>query len=275
MNKFFLKTIGFYINSIGLLFPAYAAKVAIKLFSTPRKGRLKPHQIDYLNAAIQEDLFYDNIRIKTYHWKGSKSTILLVHGWESNTHRWKELIELLKTCDYNIVALDAPAHGASGNTLFNALLYSECINTTALRYNPDVIIGHSVGGMSTVFFQHKYQYPSIKKLALLGAPANFTGIFKNYVDMMSYSKKVDKGLTNYVKKHFNHPPEYFSTAHFSKTLKAKGLIIHDEKDTIIPFSDSLLIDKHYDNASLIKTTGLGHKLKSNEVYQYILDFINA
>ena len=50
----------------------------------------------------------------TYRWLGKKETILLAHGWESNSFRWKDLIVKLDTAlDYNVIALDAPAHGRS------------------------------------------------------------------------------------------------------------------------------------------------------------------
>ena len=64
----------------------------------------------------------------TYYWEGNNKTILLAHGWESNSFRWKNLITELQRYGYSIVALDAPAHGDSGSKMFNAILYSEFIN---------------------------------------------------------------------------------------------------------------------------------------------------
>src|SRR6056300_562050 len=96
MEKFLIKFFGNLINSIAFFCPAYAGQIAVKLFSTPRKGKLEPEQKNYLKSASQNTLHYKDLNIKTYHWKGTKETILLVHGWESNSARWKELIALLK-----------------------------------------------------------------------------------------------------------------------------------------------------------------------------------
>ena len=275
MEKIIPKIIGTVINFISYFSSKYAAKLALDLFSTPKKGKTSPKAETYLKTAIHGYVKFEDLSIKTYHWKGEKSTILLAHGWESNSYRWKDLIEILKQKKHNIVSLDAPAHGNSDGKLFNALLYAECINLVVKKFNPQTIIGHSVGGMATIFFQHKYQIKSIDKLVLLGAPADFVGIFNRYELMMNYNKRVSKALENYILKHFNHLPEYFSSANFSKKITQRGLIIHDKKDRIIPYKDGLKFKQNYTNATFIATKGFGHGLKSNLVYNHILDFLNA
>ena len=274
MSEFLPKIIGAFINLIAYFSPKLSAKLAIDLFSTPQKGKTTPKESEYLETAVQDYIQFENITIKTYNWKGNKDTVLLAHGWESNSFRWKDLITLLQKENYNIIALDAPAHGNSGGKYFNALLYSECINLVVKKFDVHTIIGHSVGGMATIFFQHKYQLKSIQKLVLLGAPADFIGVFDRYESMMGYNKRVSKALKKYVLKHYNHLPEYFSPAIFSKDILAKGLIIHDKKDRIIPYKDGLKFKQNYTNATFIATKGYGHGLKSERVYQHILDFLN-
>ena len=275
MHNFILKTIGFLLNFINCFSSIFAGKLAILLFSSPQKVRLKNINSSFLKSANQSVLKYENISIMTYHWKGTKDTILLAHGWESNTHRWKDLIEQLIVLDYNVVALDAPAHGNTSGKKFNTILYSECINVVAKKFNINTIIGHSVGGMATVFLQHKYQLKSVNKLVLLGAPSNFVGVFDRYTKMMGYNTRIENAMNKYVLEKYNHLPEYFSAANFSKEITSKGLIIHDKKDRIIPYSDALDFQKKYSNAKLITTTGFGHGLKSEEINTYIKDFLNA
>src|SRR5690606_33580028 len=167
MNKYLPQIIGSSINAISHMSTPFAVHLAFQLFSRPQR-KAKKMNVEFLNTSIQKELYFQDIRIMTYQWVGKKETILLVHGWESNTSRWKKLIERLKALDYNIIALDAPAHGHSGGKLFNAVLYSECIHTVAKETHPSIIIGHSVGGIATVISQHKYNFPSVKKLVLLG-----------------------------------------------------------------------------------------------------------
>lgn len=274
MKQIIPKSIGVIINFISIFSPRNAGRIAIKLFSSPRRKRLKEIEKDFLETAFIEDLKYDNITIMTYRWLGKKDTILLAHGWESNSVRWKDLIIKLTALDYNVIALDAPAHGRSGGKTFNAIIYSECINLVVKKFNAKIIIGHSVGGMATTFFQHKYQLPSVEKLILLGAPSNFVGVFERYVKMMGYNKRITQSINNIIYERYNIKPEHFNAARFSETIAAQGLLIHDKFDTIIPYSDAEDFKNFYKNSQLITTEGFGHGLKSDAVDEHILDFVS-
>ena len=245
------------------------------MFASPRKSRYTEKQRIIVESAFFEELSYKGQDIATYRWKGKGKTILLAHGWESNASRWSYILNELKAQGYNIIALDAPAHGRSGGKQFNALLYSEYINVVSEKHQPEVIIGHSVGGMATVFFMHKYQLHSVKKLVLLGAPAHFTGVFSRYKSMMGYNKRVSNGLDAIVFERFGKPVDYFSAANFTKAIEAEGLIIHDKKDKIIPFEDALLFANRYQNSKLIETEGFGHGLKDKSLTPKIIEFING
>ena len=276
LNKAVPTTVGALINGASIISGKYAAAKALSLFATPRKGLVNKYQASFLNTASIKKLNYNGYSIMTYNWKGNGKTVLLSHGWESNTSRWKKLIKLLQDKNFNVVALDAPAHGKSESKKFNAILYSEYINVVSRHYKPEIMIGHSVGGMASIFYQNKYQSENLEKIILLGAPSEFKTILKNYTDLLKYNTKVVKSLNKLIEDTFGSPPSAFSTAKFAKSLNGvKGLIIHDRKDNIIPFSDAELIHKNFKNSELISTNGLGHSLNSPVVYSQILGFINS
>lgn len=267
--------IGTYLNALSYISKTYAANKAILLFSKPQKGKITEDHKDFLETAFQEELKFEKYPIMTYRWLGKKSTILLVHGWESNTVRWKNLILNLKQKNYNVVALDAPAHGYSGSKIFNAILYSEFIHKASKHFKPQIIIGHSVGGMATVFCQNKYHLECVQKLILIGVPSEFTGVLKRYTDMLGYNQRIIKQINAVVVERFGAEPSAFSTAKFLETISSKGLIIHDEDDKVIPYEDALQIKSSFKDSTLITTKGLGHSLNNETVASYIYDFIEA
>lgn len=273
MASVLVKLVGTYINALSYVSKSYAANTALILFSKPRKGKITEVQAAFLETSIKEKLCYQSKEIMTYQWAGSKETILLVHGWESNSGRWKPLINHLKKEDYNIIALDAPAHGNSGSKHFNAIMYSEFIHVVAKKFKPSIIIGHSVGGMATIFFQNKYQFKSIEKLVLLGAPSDFKDVLKRYTDMLGYNKQVIDQINLLIERRFGAPPESFSTATSCKTITAESLIIHDKHDDIIPYEDAIHIKNSFKNSKLITTKNLGHSLNHKTVTSYISEFI--
>ena len=274
MGSFVIKSIGSALNATSLISSKYASKKAINLFASPRKGRYNDDQKRIIETAFYEEIKHNNLEIATYRWVGKGKTILLAHGWESNSSRWDYILADLKAQDYNIIALDAPAHGRSDGKQFNAILYAEYISVIVKRFQPDVLIGHSVGAMASVFSLHNYQLPSIKKLVLLGSPAHFTGVFERYKRMMGFNKKISNGLDSIILERFNQPVSYFSTADFTESIEAQGLIIHDKKDRIIPYEDGQLIANRFKNSKFISTTGFGHGLKDASLTPKIIQFIN-
>lgn len=275
MSSFIVKSIGGALNASSIISTKFAAKRAINLFASPRKGRYNDYQKQIINSAFFEETRYNNMDIATYRWVGKGKTVLLAHGWESNTSRWNYILKDLQAQDYNIIALDAPAHGRSDGKQFNAILYSEFIATIIKKFQPEVLIGHSVGGMASVFSLHNHELPSIEKLVLLGAPAHFTGVFDRYKSMMGFNKRISKGLDSIILDRFKQPVSYFSTANFTESIAAKGLVIHDKKDQIIPYEDGQLIANRYKNAEFVTTSGFGHGLKDESLTPKIIDFINA
>ncbi|MGB0456466.1 MAG: alpha/beta hydrolase [Flavobacteriaceae bacterium] len=272
MNEFIPKFVGQCLNFLSFFNTSLASKWALNLFSAPLKGRLKaPHPT--LEKAKKEVFYYNNIPIQTYHWQGKKDTVLLVHGWESNSGRWKNIIQRLQQEEYNIVALDAPAHGASGSSSFNAILYSKFITVVSKNFKPNFFIGHSVGGMAISFFLKNNNYTFGEKVVFLGVPSGFPGILNNYIKLMGYNTKISEGLELCIQRKFNQPSTYFNTSHFIKHMDSKGLIIHDENDSVIPFSDAIEIQSNFKNSRLVSTKGLGHGLKGKQVIDHIIDFL--
>jgi pimeloyl-ACP methyl ester carboxylesterase len=259
---------------LGFLFPKKAARFAYQIFSQPRIGKLTRENIPaILEFSRQEIVDYKHHKIQTYTWQGNKNVILLVHGWESNATRWKKLLPYLIKTGSTIVALDAPAHGLTSGKEFNAILYSEFIKVIVDKVQPYGIIGHSVGGMSSYFYQYKHQNPNVKKLVLLGAPSDLRVIFSNYVALLSLNSRMSNALENYFEQKFQLKLNDFSGQKFCPEIKTKGFVIHDIKDKIVDFSEGEKIRKAYKNALFIRTKGYGHSLHKDDLYEEISEFL--
>tara|TARA_R110002049_G_scaffold993_11_gene7259 strand:- start:42649 stop:43467 length:819 start_codon:yes stop_codon:yes gene_type:complete len=269
------KIVGFLLNILSFFSSESAARIALELFSIPRKGQVTDEQATFLETAYKEILFYGNNEITTYNWLGNRGTILLIHGWESNAGRWSELIINLQNKDFNVVAMDAPAHGNSGSTIFNVALYAEFINVVSNHFRPTVMIAHSMGGMATAFSISKYQNESVQKLILLGVPCKYTDVVTRYTNMMHYNKHIILQLNKVLIERLGGPYESFSTAKNLENVYAEVLIIHDETDNIIPYSDAILIKNSLENSKFITTKGLRHSLKDKSVNSQIEEFIHS
>lgn len=268
-----VKSVGFYINTLSYIAPKKSFALAYKLFSEPRKGKIKPNAIPRtLQKAEQETHIHNQHQFQTYKWNGNEDVILLIHGWESNASRWKKLLNHLKKTGKTIIAIDGPAHGMSSGKEFNVPTYAEFIDKIVQKYNPKIVIGHSIGGNAITYFQAHYKH-NFEKIVLLGSPSDFKVILDNYIKMLSLNKRVHQSLIDYTKQRFNITIEDFSAAKFMKDAKISGLIAHDVHDTVVLFEEGKKISNTWKVAEFVETKGLGHSMHDAYLYQTIVDFI--
>lgn len=270
------KIIGSQINTISIWSKRAAARKAFLVFCTPRGGRIKEDQKTFLDDAKDQQIkILDNVTVQTYRWEGSGPTVLLIHGWESNAYRWFKLVEELQAKNYNIIAFDAPGHGNSTGKILNVPLYTACVQTVSEHYKPYTHIGHSIGGLTTVYHYYKHQPAHIEKLVILGAASELSVIMKDYQRLLGMKNGVMKALDHLIQERFGFSIDEFSGFAFAKAITIPGLIIHDKLDKITPVEASRGIHKNWKNSTYIETSGLGHSLYQNEVRNNILKFIKS
>lgn len=269
------KLIGLQLNILYHVNPKKAFQKAYLLFCTPRRGSVKPDEEDFLNSAKQEILKVCGQHIQTYHWPGKGKSILLAHGWESNSFRWKPLIERLQLAQYNIYSLDAPAQGNSSGEILQIPLYADCLKEAIERYQTEVLIGHSMGAMTCVYEQYCKVDLDIKQMVLLGPPSELHFLINDFQRLLQLKPKFMKGFENFFKVKLGYTFDEFSIAKFAKNLPQKALIIHDEFDKIAPYAASKAIHQNWQNSILYTTEGAGHALNNAEIYRKILQFLKA
>ncbi len=275
LEKYLPVLIGKYFQFLFIFYPKKAVRKAYVLFCTPRKGRILPEQEDFLEDAEDEKILIGETKIQTYRWPSMGETILMVHGWESNTHRWKTLILKLHKKGYNIIAFDAPAHGNSSGKILNVPLYTECLQKIIELYRPNHLVGHSVGGMTTIFHQYSYPNPEVQKMVVLAPPSELSRIMKGYQRVLKLSPKFMKALNQHFKDKHNFYFEEFSVSDFAKKITNNGLLIHDKYDDIAPYREAKTIGKNWSNVQFITTENYGHSLFFEEVDNMIIDFLKA
>ncbi len=273
IQSFLPKLMGLRLMTLYKINPEKAVYKAFKLFCTPRGGFVKPHQKDFLNAHKAKQIRFKKIKIQTYRWKGSGAKVLLLHGWDSHTYRWKDLVKHLKSKDYDIMAFDAPAQGYSEGHLLSVPIYNEVLNTIFDEFSPQIIVGHSMGGMTAIFNQHQKSNPDIKKMVLLGAPSNLKRIMDGFQKILNLSDKFMAATEQYFKKRYGFLFAEFNSKIFARSIKIPTLIIHDKYDKIVPYNEATEIHDAIENSTLMITEGAGHSLHKERIYLSILHFI--
>ncbi|RZJ74493.1 MAG: alpha/beta hydrolase [Flavobacterium sp.] len=268
------KSIGFYINILSYINPKKATRLAYKFFSEPREGRLLKDSLPaVLQDADAEMITYNDAIFQVYTWPGNETKVLLVHGWESNTSRWEDFMPYLRKSGCTIIAIDAPGHGLSSGNEFNIPRYGEFISVVADKVKPQYLIGHSLGGATALYYQSHHPDNSIEKLVILGAPCDLSTIVTNYIGMLGLNDRVFRLMEKHFADNFKIKTKEFSGSLFASRIKIKGLLAHDEDDTIVSFKEGQKIAAAWPDAEFIVTKGLGHSMHDDRLYSRISAFL--
>lgn len=273
MNKLLPKLIGLKFKLQYIFNKEKAVSEAFDLFCTPRKGKTKPYELQFLKTAIQQTVKLANHSVKLYEWKGTAGTVLLLHGWDSNSYRWKSLIEKLQEQNFHILTIDAPAHGLSNGKILNVPLYTECLKDLLELYPIDILVGHSIGAMTTIYFEKKYKCLDRIPIIALGPPSELYLFFHQFRKMLGLSKRFMKALEKQLHNRFGFYPKEFSIARFARELNADGLLVLEKNDPLAPYQFSKRIADKWKNCELITVEGVGHSLKHPDIDNKILNFI--
>ncbi len=275
LNKYIPLAYGQYFNLLSFFSGRKTAERAFEVFCTPRKGKVLPVQKSFLENAKDDILKTKDVFIQTYRWQGDGATLLLMHGWESNTFRWRNFIDKLQKEGFNIIAFDAPGHGHSSSPVLNLPLYSDCAQKVIETYRPKYIIGHSLGGMTMIYNQYKNENPGVEKLVSLAAPSELSDFMRQFKNTLGLSNRLMIHLESYFTKRFGFKFAEFSSRAFAKSVFKKGLLIHDELDAVAPISSSQQVHDNWKNSILIKTKGLGHSLHQDKVRNQVIEFLKS
>lgn len=278
MQKFItlllVKSLGLYINVISYVAPKAALRMAYKFFSEPRAGRLKKDQLpDILKEAKAEIITHNDFIFQAYIWPGNTTKVLLVHGWESNASRWELFLPYLKKAGATIIAVDAPAHGLSSGHEFTMPQYGEFIDIVVKKFEPQYIVGHSVGGATSLYYLSHYPDSTIEKAVILGAPCDLNTLLHNYAGMLSLNLNVIQLLKKHFFEHFKIKTHEFSGSVFASKITIPGLLAHDLKDEVVSFKEGKKIADAWPSAEFIITRGLGHSMHNQKLYNKIYSFL--
>lgn len=275
LKKFLTKLKGSQLNILYEVVPDKAVNESFKLFLTPRKGRINAIAEDFLNTASEtEQITVDQHHIQIYIWKGGPRKVLLVHGWESNTFRWKALIEKLLKQDFTVISLDAPAHGNSDGEFSNVPVYGKAVVNLIEKHKIQFAVGHSLGGFTLLFQQYEGGISSLKKMVLLAPAIEMENIVKGFQNTLGLKQPLIEDFEKRFEKEYHYNLAEFSVLNLLEKSEIPTLFIHDREDKIVSYKESESLVEQWDNAELMLTDGLRHSLRSEAVSDAVVEFLD-
>lgn len=265
----------FWLGAYG--WPRLAAKQAFDLFITPRIKVSKPlppifKQAENLTLTDSGD------RCQGWRWnQGGNTRILILHGFSSSARNFGHLIVDLVKQGAEVIAFDAPAHGASEGKKIHSLRYRGFIQAIRQQWGPfDGYIAHSFGGLSISLALEEIAPRSTEKLVLI-APATET---RSALDQLKSTLKLRPNIMQHIdriiEQKSGHPVAWFSVNRVVAELPIQTYWVHDRSDEITPLSDTTPTREQAANHVRFRITeGLGHRriYRDQTVCREILDFL--
>ncbi|KRT15689.1 hypothetical protein ASU31_11910 [Pedobacter ginsenosidimutans] len=220
-----------------------------------------------------------NVTINCFSWGNGRRKVLLTHGWASKALDFYELIvELQKIDDLEIIAFDAPGNGSSISEFSNLMLYAESVKSIALNYTqPDVLIGHSLGGMANVIaLQELGLTPDL--LISIAPLIRLKENFEQSLDSVNIGNKDQDIFFSNFAKEFPVPASHFNlTELYQLGSDLNHFLAFDPADHISPYPFLKEFLDKYPAISSKSFEDVGHYkiLRSVEVIEDIVDRISA
>lgn len=270
-----------YVRWLGRLMPAAAARRATDIFSYTRVYNQKPPQdVTPLGARRFVIEGAEGVR-HGYLWGEGERTILLLHGWGTDSSSMYSFVRSLQKRNYRVAAFDAPAHGVSDGTIGTMTAYKKAIMAAITSLGGvDGIIAHSLGSLTSVAALSELPVTpgmrEVKAICLMAPPCTLPDVMTRWSNgFLQLSERVRREMDVELARRNGVPVQYWDITQLGRKLTIPMLVLHDPQDTVVPFCDSEQIVKALPVATLIQTPKAGHVriLSDAKIVEQVAQFL--
>jgi pimeloyl-ACP methyl ester carboxylesterase len=201
--------------------------------------------------------------------------VLLAHGWGGNAAQMRGFVFPLLQAGFRVIAYDQPAHGVSEGRLTGLPDFADVLGEVATYYgNVQGVIAHSLGGAGAALALAwgKVHY---RRIVLVSPPSDLVGYSRRFARWYWMPEPVRKAMQKAIEERYGVLWEDIEVPRVAPRLKAQALVIHDRDDRLMPWTHGAKVARHWPDARLLSTEGLGHRriLADETVTRSAADFI--
>ena len=163
---------------------------------------------------------------------------------------------------YEVLAFDAPSHGASDGSYTNAIEYSDMIKKAVDLYGPiQSFIGHSFGGIAVCLAMEAMPHDANTKIVLIAPATETSTAIDGAFSMLGIrNERLRKEMDDLIFDKTAKTTAWYSIRRAMNNIKASVLWFHDEDDDVTPLNDALKVkEDNHSNIEFVITKGLGHR----------------
>ena len=243
-------------RTIGPWTPAPAARLAETLFFTPPRGRSARVEA-VVRTGRRRDVQRGDQRIATWRW-GSGPRIVLLHGWGGRAGQLGAFVQPLVGAGYEVVALDAPGHGASEGRLSSMVDFADVLGVLSKETGGlHGIVAHSLGAAAAAFGLSRGL--RVERAVFIGPPAGPADWTRMFAERLQIPPRVMDLMRARTERRLGVLWSDLDVIGTAPGQTTPLLVIHDEDDREVPVGDGRAIARTWPGALFLETRGLGHR----------------
>jgi pimeloyl-ACP methyl ester carboxylesterase len=257
------------------LFPSAFVGPAVESVLRPPRPRLS-RVTDDLQAEARHLRFALGTEAASWGRVG-RPVALVVHGWGGAPAQFGGLIPLLLAQGWRVVALHPPGHGPRGHgDDAHVLGFARAILEAAVEL-PELrcVIGHSMGGAAALFAVQLGL--TVERLVCLAAPASLRRMLRRRAASLGLGARATQAFIAAHDARLGASSAALDAAAFAARLRPRLLLVHDQDDREVPFSEAEALHAAAPQAQLLATRGLGHLrlLRDADTLRAVADFLRS
>ena len=260
----------------GHIAPRRTVDRAARLFATPlASSRSRARAVKVDGGMQRHEIEVNGQMIATYVWgdPAQEPYALLAHGWSSFGLRFLPWISRLRETGFAVITFDQPGHGYSTGELCTLPDFVNTIRAIGGRYgNAALAIGHSLGGAAVTLAQGEDWHAA--RIVVIAPPANMEAAAERFMRFVHLGYHLHEQFLGWHEQATGVNARDLDVRRHVPALGQPCLIVHDLDDFEVPWGEGELYARHWQNAHLLTTQGLGHHkvLDAPEVMDAALAF---
>jgi pimeloyl-ACP methyl ester carboxylesterase len=264
---------------LSVLSPALAARLALRLFTTPRSRSISALDASFLAGAATRRLPTPHGEVQVYEWPGDGPAVLVLHGWISYAGQLRPTIEGLRSHRLRVVAFDAPAHGRSGGRQADLHSFRDALAAVSSACGPvAAILAHSFGAISAAsWLAEDAAAAALRAAVLVGLPRDVGYLFESFNAAMGLRVDVIQRLRALFQARYGGYPEQYAAPALARRIHIPVLLVHGGVDEYIPAAHAREVALQLRDGRIEVIAGLNHSapLRDPDSIELMAQFIGA